>query len=192
MARTPPFAETAVLRNVRMPTRENSPTRKIPGPEISIAPSVRANNQRSDPPRHRAMRLPPRPGTPRASSQRQCFHLFMAVFILSLTPPTREKRAISDLAFQFSRAVSGCLQSEPPDAEGNLGRRHRLAQSYRRPARYNNYHRIPLPSWRDFPMLMTHFGSGFCSHSRRGPILIDTVPETIIRSAWRGLERNTS
>ena len=46
----------------------------------------------------------------------------------------------------------------------------------------------------EFPMLITHFGSGICSHNsrRRGPILIDTVPATIIRSAWRGLERNTS
>ena len=53
------------------------------------------------------------------------------------------------------------------------------------PLRYNNYHRIPHPSWRDFPMENTHFGSGICSHKRRrrGPILIDIVPATIIRSA---------
>src|SRR5947209_268888 len=43
-------------------------------------------------------------------------------------------------------------------------------------------------------MLSTHFGSGICSHKsrRRGPILTDTVPATIIKSAWRGLERKTS
>jgi hypothetical protein len=43
-------------------------------------------------------------------------------------------------------------------------------------------------------MESTHFGSGICSRSRRslGPILIETVPATTIRSAWRGLERNTS
>src|SRR5947209_2517931 len=43
-------------------------------------------------------------------------------------------------------------------------------------------------------MLSTHFGSGICSHKsrRRGPILTETVPATIIKSAWRGLERKTS
>src|SRR5574340_1702068 len=43
-------------------------------------------------------------------------------------------------------------------------------------------------------MLRTHFGSGICSQRRRkrGPILIETVPATIIKSAWRGLERKTS
>src|SRR5579871_3563521 len=43
-------------------------------------------------------------------------------------------------------------------------------------------------------MLMTHFGSGICSHRwrRRGAILTETVPATIIRSAWRGLARKTS
>jgi hypothetical protein len=43
-------------------------------------------------------------------------------------------------------------------------------------------------------MLMTHFGSGICSHRwhRRGAIFTDTVPATIMRSAWRGLARKTS
>src|SRR5947209_11728716 len=43
-------------------------------------------------------------------------------------------------------------------------------------------------------MLRTHLGSGICSQRRRrrGPILTDTVPATIIKSAWRGLERKTS
>src|SRR2546430_17241932 len=43
-------------------------------------------------------------------------------------------------------------------------------------------------------MLSTHFGSGICSHKRRrrGPILTETVPATIIKSACRGLERKTS
>src|SRR5437899_12415058 len=43
-------------------------------------------------------------------------------------------------------------------------------------------------------MLNTHLGSGICSHNKRkrGPILTDTVPATIIKSAWRGLERKTS
>src|SRR5438270_1583392 len=43
-------------------------------------------------------------------------------------------------------------------------------------------------------MLMTHLGSGICSQRwrRRGAILTDTVPATIIRSAWRGLAQKTS
>src|SRR5947209_4245053 len=43
-------------------------------------------------------------------------------------------------------------------------------------------------------MLMTHLGSGICSQRwrRRGAILTETVPATIIRSAWRGLARKTS
>src|SRR5204863_10030778 len=43
-------------------------------------------------------------------------------------------------------------------------------------------------------MLITHFGSGICSQSkrRRGAIFTETVPATIIKSAWRGLERKTS
>src|SRR5436305_12677320 len=43
-------------------------------------------------------------------------------------------------------------------------------------------------------MLMTHLGSGICSQRwrRRGAILTETVPATIMRSAWRGLARKTS
>ncbi len=35
---------------------------------------------------------------------------------------------------------------------------------------------------------MTYFGSGICSYRRlmAGAILSETVPETTIRSAWRG------
>src|SRR2546421_11354789 len=42
-------------------------------------------------------------------------------------------------------------------------------------------------------MLMTHLGSGICSQRwrRRGAILTETVPATIMRSAWRGLARKT-
>jgi len=38
------------------------------------------------------------------------------------------------------------------------------------------------------PNEMTYLGSGICSYSRliAGAILSVTVPETIIRSAWRG------
>src|SRR3712207_9508419 len=41
---------------------------------------------------------------------------------------------------------------------------------------------------------MTHFGSGIWSYTSRmtGAIFCERRPETIIRSAWRGLERNTS
>src|SRR5579872_5785494 len=43
-------------------------------------------------------------------------------------------------------------------------------------------------------MEMHHLGSGICSQMRltTGAIFSVTVPATIIRSAWRGLGRNTS
>ena len=43
-------------------------------------------------------------------------------------------------------------------------------------------------------MEMHHFGSGICSQMRlsAGAIFRATVPETIIRSDWRGLGRKTS
>src|ERR1041384_6189105 len=44
------------------------------------------------------------------------------------------------------------------------------------------------PEFEQAPNEITYFGSGICSHSRRtaGAILSVTVPETTIRSAWRG------
>src|SRR5215217_4691744 len=44
------------------------------------------------------------------------------------------------------------------------------------------------------PIAITYFGSGIWSYRRRtdGAILVVTVPETIITSAWRGEGRNTS
>src|SRR5215213_7958813 len=44
------------------------------------------------------------------------------------------------------------------------------------------------------PIAMTYFGSDIWSYRRRtdGAILVVTVPETIITSAWRGEGRNTS
>ena len=77
MSLTPPFADAAFLRNVRVPSREINPARKIPGPEMIIAPRVSTSNQCSAPLRCRAMRLPTKPRTPRASSKREWFHLFM-------------------------------------------------------------------------------------------------------------------
>ena len=43
-------------------------------------------------------------------------------------------------------------------------------------------------------MLMTHFGSGICSHNCRitGAILFETRPAMIMRSLWRGDGRKTS
>src|SRR5690606_29773950 len=43
-------------------------------------------------------------------------------------------------------------------------------------------------------MLITHLGCGICSYSSRitGAIFQLSLPGTIIRSAWRGLARNTS
>src|SRR6266700_387813 len=50
------------------------------------------------------------------------------------------------------------------------------------------------PTLEHAPMEMHHLGSGICSHTRfsTGAISSDTVPATIIRSAWRGDGRNTS
>src|SRR5713101_5161021 len=50
------------------------------------------------------------------------------------------------------------------------------------------------PTLEHAPMEMHHFGSGICSHARfsTGDIFRDTVPATIIRSAWRGDGRKTS
>src|ERR1700712_2237540 len=44
------------------------------------------------------------------------------------------------------------------------------------------------PQFEQAPKEITYFGSGICSYSRRtaGAILSVTVPETTIRSAWRG------
>nr|BBJ52960.1 hypothetical protein SAVMC3_55890 [Streptomyces avermitilis] len=44
------------------------------------------------------------------------------------------------------------------------------------------------PQFEQAPNEMTYFGSGICSYSRltAGAILSVTVPETTIRSAWRG------
>src|SRR5215213_3863159 len=44
------------------------------------------------------------------------------------------------------------------------------------------------------PIAMTYFGSDIWSYRRRtaGAILVVTVPETIITSAWRGDGRKTS
>src|SRR5208337_52742 len=43
-------------------------------------------------------------------------------------------------------------------------------------------------------MEMHHLGAGICSHIRliAGAIFSVTVPDTIMRSDWRGLGRNTS
>ena len=58
MSLTRPFADAAFLRNLRVPSREINPARKILRPEMIIAPSVSTSNQRSAPLRCRAMRLP--------------------------------------------------------------------------------------------------------------------------------------
>ena len=91
---------------------------------------------------------------------------------------------------QFENPLDQCLRTGRAAGDIDIDRHYCIDT----PLRYHNYRRTPHPSWRDFPMLITHFGSGICSHSRcrRGPILTGTVPATIIRSAWRGLERNTS
>src|SRR3954454_16207598 len=50
------------------------------------------------------------------------------------------------------------------------------------------------PELEQAPIAITHFGSSIWSYTWRsgGAILCDTRPDTIIRSAWRGDERNTS
>jgi hypothetical protein len=50
------------------------------------------------------------------------------------------------------------------------------------------------PTLEQAPMEMHHLGAGICSQMRltTGDIFRVTVPETIIKSAWRGLGRKTS
>ena len=50
------------------------------------------------------------------------------------------------------------------------------------------------PELEQAPIAITHLGSSIWSYTWRsaGAILCDTRPDTIIRSAWRGEERNTS
>src|SRR6266487_1767059 len=89
MSLTRPFAVAAFLRNLRVPNREINPARKIAGPHMNIAPSASTSNQCWAPLRGRAVRLPTRHGTPRASSKREWFHLFMrdlAYLLLVIIP----------------------------------------------------------------------------------------------------------
>jgi hypothetical protein len=55
---TCPFADAALLRNLRVPSRDINPARKIPEPQMNIAPRVSRSNQCSAPLMCRAMRLP--------------------------------------------------------------------------------------------------------------------------------------
>src|SRR6476619_5110176 len=50
------------------------------------------------------------------------------------------------------------------------------------------------PELEQAPIAITHLGRSIWSYTWRsaGAILCDTRPDTIIRSAWRGEERNTS
>src|SRR3989442_2406207 len=111
MSLTCPFADAAFLRNLRVQSRDITPARKIPEPHMIIAPRVSTGNQCSAPLMCRAVRLPSKPGTPRASSKREWFHLFMrdlAYLLSSSSSPLRHALTFRSLR---TRGARGTLRS---------------------------------------------------------------------------------